>query len=202
MDAVSEMVDTVVPSIVILSVWWAFLSTLEVLFSPHPLPGEETPEDGGAAGAGEDRLAPLRAVDPGFDAETFLAGVRVVYETVLRAYARGDVEALRPLLSDEVLDIFAAACAGRAARGETLDLALAGIDGAEIAHVWVQPDATEIAVLFRARVARAERSASGDVVGGDPEVVVTAGDLWTFARPASSISDDWRVVATDEVQFS
>ncbi|MBN9037707.1 MAG: Tim44 domain-containing protein [Rhizobiales bacterium] len=200
MNAVSELAENVVPSIVVLSVWWAFLSTLEVLLTPHQLLDDEPPpEGGGATGTNEDRLAALKALDPAFSVEAFLGGARGVYEAVLRAYAQGDVEALRPLLSADVLDVFAASCAGRAARGETLEMTLLGIDGAEIAHVWTQPDATEIAVLFRGRVTRVERSASGDVVGGDPEAVATTGDLWTFARPASTTSAEWLIVATDEI---
>lgn len=199
MDAVSDVAENIIPSIVVLSVWWAFLSTIETLFTPHLLPGEEPPEGGSSAGAGKDRLAALRAADPGFSEEAFLAGVRRVYEAVLRAYARGDMDMLRPLLSSDVLEVFAASCAARSERGETLELALAGIDSAEIAHVWIQPDATEIAVLLRAQITRVERSASGDIVGGDPQIAVTTGDLWTFARPAPAASAEWVVVATDEI---
>lgn len=200
MNAVGEWAENVVPSIVVLSVWWAFLSTLEVLFTPHQLLDDEPPtEGGGATGSNEDRLAALKALDPAFSLEAFLGGARGVYETVLRAYARADVETLRSLLSADVLDVFAASCRERAARGETLEIDLAGIDGAEVAHVWTQPEATEIAVLFRARITRVERAAAGEVVAGDPEITVTTGDLWTFARPAANPAAGWMIVATDEI---
>ena len=45
-------------------------------------------------------IAGLKAREPNFDPHRFLEGARQAYETIVRAYAKGDRDALRPLLTD------------------------------------------------------------------------------------------------------
>ena len=63
-------------------------------------------------------VAGLKARDPGFDPARFLEGARQAYETIVRGYASGDREALRPLLTPSVMTSFEAGIAAREARGE------------------------------------------------------------------------------------
>lgn len=192
-----------IPAIVLLSMWWAFLSTLDMLLTPRepdkadriaakPADGDEqaTPDDPG--------LREFRKLDPEFNAETFLRGAERAYETVLQAYAAGDLATLRPLLSTEVLETFAEACAERIARQETLELTFIGIESAEIVGAATTAEAMEITVLLRAHVVSAELSATGDVLRGDPVAVMITTDLWTFSRPMPAGGAEWRIVATDE----
>ena len=193
-----------IPAIVILSMWWAFLSTLEMLLHPGDVPDTDSrrtaapqPEAEAAAAAQDERLADLRAVEPGFDPGAFLRGACGVYETVLDAYASGDSAALEPLLSPEVFAAFGAACAERQARGETLELALVGIDKAEILDVDVLSDRAEVTVLFRTQFVGVVRTDTGEVASGSPVAIQTAADRWTFARPLPGRRADWVIVATD-----
>jgi predicted lipid-binding transport protein (Tim44 family) len=201
MDETADFASTL-PAIILLSFWWAFLSALEFLSRPPESGGADLP---GATVAGdapgparEKRPLELSDVDPEFSAEAFLDGARRAYEAVLGYYARGEVGMLRPLLSPEVLQAFADACAGRAERGGTLDLTFIGIESAKIVSVEISADAVEITVDFRAQVASSERSADGTLIGGDPAAVMLTADLWTFSRPLPVESDAWVVVATDE----
>jgi predicted lipid-binding transport protein (Tim44 family) len=188
------------PAIILLSFWWAFLSTLDLLSRPRESGTTKPPgllaTGGSVREAAEDRPFPeIRKLDPEFNAEAFLDGARRAYEAVLQAYALGDFETLRPLLSSEVLQTFAEVCAARAERQETLELAFIGIQAAEITSVEVSPDTIEISVLFRAQIVRSERTASGGLIQGDPAAVVLAGDLWTFSR---FDGNEWVIVATDD----
>jgi len=58
-------------------------------------------------------IAGLKAREPNFDPHRFLDGARQAYETIVTAYARGDRDALRPLLTDKVLASFEAGMAAR-----------------------------------------------------------------------------------------
>ncbi len=200
----SEAVDAAnnIPAIILFSLWWAFLSTLDLLLMPHesgkPSQSVSKPDGDGVSTIGEDSpIAELRRLDPAFDTETFLRGARLAYEAVLQAYAQGDLAALRPLLSAEVWQVFADDCTARCESHETLELAFIGIEAAEVENIEITAEAMEITVLFHAQIVSAERSAAGDVINGDPKAVITTDDLWTFSRPAPFRSDAWVVVATD-----
>jgi len=51
-------------------------------------------------------LARIKAVDPDFSKDGFLAGAKAAFEMIVSAYAAGDVGTLRPLLSNEVFERF------------------------------------------------------------------------------------------------
>src|SRR5271163_2333596 len=57
-------------------------------------------DNNGAAGATPlaTGLAEIKLADPSFDEEQFLGGARVAFETIIEAFARGDLVRLRPLL--------------------------------------------------------------------------------------------------------
>ena len=204
MNQTGEAVSNL-PAILVLSMWWAFLSNLDLLFGPPRFGQAEGEGSGGAddadadrdAGPHDPRLLELVAVDPAFSAEAFLVGARRAYEEILRCYAGRELEGLRPLLSPEVLSAFAEACALRAERGETLEMTFVGIDAAEIADAGVTADVAEISVLFRAEIVSAVRSPQGAVLSGDPAAVTVTQDLWTFSRLLGDAAAAWVLVATE-----
>ncbi len=59
-------------------------------------------------------LDAVAASDPNFDGKAFLNGARRAYELIVTAFAKGDRETLKPLLSQDVFDGFS--CGHRAAR--------------------------------------------------------------------------------------
>ena len=113
-------IASILPAIVALSLWWAFLSTLDMLFGQHPpgatdQPPARLPEGDVPPVAHDPQPGGLRDLDPEFDAKGFLAGAQRAYESVLDAYAANDLETLQRLLSAEVLEVFGEACASRMA---------------------------------------------------------------------------------------
>ncbi len=73
-------------------------------------------EPGSAVANGLDAVA---VADRSFDANHFITGARAAYEMIVTAYAEGDRETLRPLLSAEVMANFEQAMAAREAAGRT-----------------------------------------------------------------------------------
>jgi predicted lipid-binding transport protein (Tim44 family) len=154
-----------------------------------------------AAGKPEDKLAgrlnDIRLADPAFDTGWFLDSARIVYETVIAAFAHGDRELLKDLLTAEVYDAFAHEIAGREARGEHVELTFIGLDRAEIVEAGVFNGAMQVGVAFESELVMATRDATGAVVDGDPAHVMVASDLWTFVRDLASRSPVWRLAATE-----
>jgi predicted lipid-binding transport protein (Tim44 family) len=76
----------------------------------------KAPEVTGEALSG---LAALRARQADFDIGHFLGGARQAYELIVKAFAVGDRETLKPLLAPDVMANFEAAIATREAEGRT-----------------------------------------------------------------------------------
>src|SRR5690348_304742 len=55
------------------------------------------------------QIAAVRNADPSFDEAAFLHGARGAFEIIVRAFAAGDLTALRPLLNGDVYERFAEA---------------------------------------------------------------------------------------------
>lgn len=141
-------------------------------------------------------LAPLRAVDPEFDAAEFVSGAKAAYEMVVTAFAAGDKDTLRPLLSREVFNDFAGAIDDRAKRGETMETTFVGLRGTTITETQVNNRIAEVTVKFESELISVTKDAQGHVIGGHANSVDQVTDIWTFARDTRSRDPNWTLIAT------
>ncbi|MCW0233083.1 MAG: Tim44/TimA family putative adaptor protein [Ferrovibrio sp.] len=156
------------------------------------LPPRPAPVDA----AQEAVLAPLRAVEPNFDAAEFLGGAKAAYEMVVTAFAAGDKEALRPLLSRDVFSDFAGAIDERAKRNETMETTFVGLRGATIIETQVNNRIAEVTVKFESELISVTKDAQGHVISGHANSVEQVTDIWTFARDTRSRDPNWTLIAT------
>jgi predicted lipid-binding transport protein (Tim44 family) len=144
----------------------------------------------------EATLAPLRAADPGFDAAEFIGGAKAAYEMVVTAFAAGDKDTLRPLLSREVFNDFAGAIDERAKRGETMETTFVGLRGATIIETQVNNRIAEVTMKFESELISVTKDAQGHVINGHANSVEQVTDIWTFARDTRSRDPNWTLIAT------
>ena len=138
----------------------------------------------------------IKSADRGFEPAEILSGARIAFELVLSAYASGDTNALKPLLSAEVLDNFAQPIREREAAGETMEHTLIGVKSADIVEAFLDGGMAHVTVKFVTDQANVTRDAKGEVVDGDPSAVTEVTDFWTFARDTGSRDPNWTLVAT------
>ncbi len=144
-----------------------------------------------AAGLGQ-----LHRYDKTFNEEDFLVGARVAFEMILNAYASGDADALRPLLSNEVYSNFAKAIQDREQAGHVMEDTLVGIMKSEIVEIYMESRVAHVTVKFISEQVNAVHDENGDVVEGNPNTVLTVTDFWTFARDTKDSDPNWTLVAT------
>ena len=171
---------------------------------PRPAPVEAPPgtvdERVGSIPSESRALEPLRkiaAADPKFDTGAFLKGAKAAYEAIVSAYAHGDREALKNLLSPEVFDSFNSVIRDRETREETTEFSFVGIDSATIIDANIEGQMADVTVRFVSELVTAVRDKAGNVVEGDLKAVRQVTDIWTFARDVTSPNPNWRLVATD-----
>ncbi|WP_181705122.1 Tim44/TimA family putative adaptor protein [Chthonobacter rhizosphaerae] len=161
-----------------------------------------------AQAAGVDAVAPagsalngaLRTIvsaDRSFDARHFLDGSRAAYEIIVGAFASGDRDTLKMLLSPDVYEGFSAAIADREKRGEKIETTFVGMDKADIVEAALKNGQAQITVRFVSQLISVTRDRAGAVVDGDPVKVAEVTDVWTFARDVKSRDPNWKLIATE-----
>ena len=157
---------------------------------PPPVVGA-TPPDAVAAG-----LERIHTADPEFDPAQFLEGARFAFEMVVAAFAAGDKDRLRPLLSDDVYQPFAAAIDERTAAGETFETRIIALKRLDITEAGLAGRVARITVKFVSDQINMLRAHDGSVVDGDPDHAIEKTDFWRFARDTRSSDPNWVLVAT------
>jgi predicted lipid-binding transport protein (Tim44 family) len=163
----------------------------------HGTDGETFTRDDGTSNSGSDcPLKDIGRADPSFNAKWFLENAAIVYEAVITAFAQGNRELLRPLLTADVYETFAREIDSREARGEHLEITFIRQKRCGILRSRIVNGRMEIEVLFNTELVVATRDFTGNVVAGDPAQIIKSDDLWTFTKiePRSTF---WTLAATE-----
>lgn len=134
-------------------------------------------------------VAALRARQPDFDPGRFLAGARSAYEMIVKAFATGDRETLKPLLADDVMANFEAAIVAREAEGRTETVEFMTPPRVDLEDVVVDGENARAVVRILAEVRARSTSAEGDAVDDR-----RTAELWTFERNLKSPNPNWALV--------
>ncbi|MBL9047151.1 MAG: Tim44 domain-containing protein [Tabrizicola sp.] len=157
---------------------------------------DHVPEGSDAARA----LAEMKKAEPSFSVTPFLEGARGAYEMILMAFQRGDLDSIRPFLSDDVAASFGEAISVREGQGLTIEASFLGLKdlGLEDAAFNGDTGTAEITVRFVGEQTYLVRNKAGEIVEGNAREIKRQRDLWTFARKMGSDDPNWQLVATGE----
>lgn len=151
-------------------------------------------EEGSPLAAALERMAES---EPSFNPRTFVEGAKAAYEMIIEAYAKGDKQGLKNLLSKEVFDGFSRAIDARAAQGQRVESRFVGIDKATIQQASLVGRKASITMEFVSELISATYDKAGEVVDGDPREIRQVTDVWTFERDVGSRDPNWKLVATE-----
>jgi predicted lipid-binding transport protein (Tim44 family) len=145
-------------------------------------------------------LAAMKQVEPDFTVGPFLQGARGAYEMILVAFEKGELDRIRPFLSDEVEATFAEAIAARERDGLTVEANFVGIRELTLQDATFDSDTSEaeIAVRFVGELTSVVRDKTGTIVEGSATSVKRQKDVWTFMRKMNANDPNWQLVATGD----
>ena len=149
-------------------------------------PVPEAPAASEVAGGG---LAALKARDAGFDLLTFLNGARTAYHKIVEAFAGGDRETLKDLLSPQVMAAFDGEITRRESEGRTEAVEFLQIPRADLEKAVVEGETARLTVRFLGELRSRTKGPEGEGV----EDRRTA-ELWTFERSLDSRNPNWILV--------
>lgn len=142
-------------------------------------------------------LGEIAGSDPSFAPRSFVEGAKLAYEMIVEAFAKGDKNALKNLLSKDVLEGFAKVIDERAAQGQRVESRFVGIDKATIQQASLTGRKASITMEFVSELISATYDRGGQVIDGDPREIRHVTDVWTFERDVGSRDPNWKLVATE-----
>jgi predicted lipid-binding transport protein (Tim44 family) len=145
-------------------------------------------------------LAEMKKAEPTFAVGPFLTGARQAYEMILMAFEKGDLDAIRPFLSDEVEASFAEVIAEREKNGLTVEANFVGLKELVLQEATFDRGSGigEITIRFVGELTSVVRDKIGTVIEGDTKSVKRQRDVWTFARKMGADDPNWQLVATGD----
>lgn len=160
--------------------------------NPVPEPVRRNPLDPSAAQPlppGSPALAgaaAIKAKDPAFDIDKFLAGARSAFERIVPAFAAGDRETLKPLLAPEVSAAFESAMVQRESEGRTESVEFLQTPRADLEDIAVEGDTAKVKVRFLAEFRSRSKGPEGEAVDDR-----RTAEVWTFQRVMISKDPNW-----------
>ncbi|MCM2561983.1 Tim44/TimA family putative adaptor protein [Lutimaribacter sp. EGI FJ00015] len=145
-------------------------------------------------------LAKMKRIEPSFSVAEFLQGARGAYEMILMGFERGQMDEIKPFLSDDIYEAFSEVVEAREQQGLTIEADFIGLR--ELALDSATFDDTtqeaEVSVRFVGELTSVVRDSNGEIVEGKPNEIKRQRDTWTFARQMGSDNPNWQLVATGE----
>lgn len=140
-------------------------------------------------------LAALRARDPGFDVTRFMQGARQAFQMIVKAFASGDRNTLKPLLAPELLGTFEAVMAQREQEGRSEQVEFLQEPRADLESLGVIGDFAKASVRFLAEFRSRSKGPEGEAVDDR-----RTAEIWTFQRNLTSRDPNWTLIHVDAAE--
>ena len=139
-----------------------------------------------------------RREDGWFDKDDFLKGASNAYETIVTNFENGNKEALKPLLSSDVMESFSSVIDERNSKSESVEFNFIGIEKSEIVHKDLKKNPMEVSVRFISEMITCIKNSKDEVISGSLNQVQKITDVWTFEKNQKSKGSNWLLAATTD----
>ena len=146
----------------------------------------------------EPKTSSSKREDGWFDKDDFLRGAANAYETIVTNFENGNKDALKSLLSDDVLNSFSSVIDERNSKNETVEFNFIGIEKSEIVHKDLKKNPMEVTVRFISEMITCIKNSKDEVISGSLNQVQKITDVWTFEKIKDKKSSNWLLTATSD----
>lgn len=140
-------------------------------------------------------LTQIAAQDPSFAPNAFLDGAEGAFRMIVAAFAQGDRQTLRALLSDETYSGFEQAVAGREAAGEAQRTEIRSMHEIALEGAELRGSIADVTVRFVSDQVNMTTGRGGEIVAGS-DAITEVIDIWTFQRDLTAKDPTWKLTAT------
>ena len=146
----------------------------------------------------EPKTSSSKREDGWFDNDDFLRGAANAYETIVTNFENGNKDALKSLLSDDVLNSFSSVIDERNRKNETVEFNFIGIEKSEIVHKDLKKNPMQVTVRFISEMITCIKNSKDEVISGSLNQVQKITDVWTFEKIKDKKSSNWLLTATSD----
>lgn len=137
------------------------------------------------------KLKELLQADPTFDEDFFKKGAQAAFVMIVESFAKGDLNKIKPYLSQKVYDTFATILEKRRSKGEQLEVQVITITDLTILKTSVSRNVAKITVQIQSDQAITHRDSKGHDLYPDQDEIDRVTDQWVFQRQIGSSSPNW-----------
>ena len=146
----------------------------------------------------EPKVNPSSIDDGWFDKDDFLRGASNAYEKIVTNFENGNKDALKPLLSDDVLNSFTSVIDERNSKNEVVEFNFIGIENSEIIFKDLKKNPMEVTVRFISEMITCIKNSKDEVISGSLNQVQKITDVWTFEKIKDKKNSNWLLAATSD----
>ena len=133
-----------------------------------------------------------------FNQDDFLRGASNAYETIVTNFENGNKDALKPLLSNDVMESFSSVIDNRNSNDEKVEFNFIGIEKSEVIHKDLKSNPMEVTVRFISEMITCIKNNKDEVISGSLNQVQKITDVWTFSKIQNKQSSKWLLAATSD----
>ena len=127
----------------------------------------------------------------GKDKKEFLKGAEIAYETILTAFANGEVKKLKGLSTASMSNNFSGAIEARNAEKIKSEFTFIGIKESTVEKYEKVKDDIFATVKFVAEVISVKKDKDNKIVEGNPDKIKFVTDVWKFTKNIKNNSPNW-----------
>jgi predicted lipid-binding transport protein (Tim44 family) len=139
-------------------------------------------------------ITDIRKVDSGFRATEFAKGAEMAFDLILTAFVNGDLDELRPLVTAEVYDGFAASTRAREQANQSVEINVDALDKLQIVAARLDGQDAYVDVAFDVQESTVIKNEDGRVVDPVAAEVRSMQHVWSFMRDTQSQSPNWVLI--------
>ena len=128
--------------------------------------------------------------------ENFLKGAKIAYETIIIAFASGNLKNIRSLLGKKVFDQFKEAVKIRENEGHISETTFIGVNSASIKEHKKINNILEVTVDFVSEIISCVKDKDNKILSGNPEKVKKVFDTWKFSKDPRLNNPNWLLTDT------
>ena len=128
--------------------------------------------------------------------EQFIKGAKAAYEMIITSFAKGDKNALKPLLNKEIYQNFSDEIDHRKKENSKSELTFVGVKSAKIKNFEKKNNVYTFTVNFVSEIITCKKDKNNKVVEGSPDIIKTVNDIWKFSKNMWSSNPNWYLVET------
>ena len=126
----------------------------------------------------------------------FLKGVEIAYEKIITSFSKGDKKSLKGLLGKNMYNRFSEVIEERKSKQLTSETTFIGFKSAKILKFKKIENIYNVTVNFVSEVITCIKDKNNQVLEGNPDIIKTVNDVWSFSKNMWSQNPTWYLVDT------